>query len=46
MRVLDLFSVIGGKLNPQFVEWMMQYPRDWTKVSDLENKELNSWEIL
>lgn len=34
-----LVSVIGGKLNPQFVEWMMGYPEDWTKV---ELKELNN----
>jgi hypothetical protein len=36
-----LVSVIGGKLNPQFVEWMMGYPEDWTKV---ELKELNNSE--
>ena len=31
-----LVSVIGGKLNPQFVEWMMGYPEDWTKVEKSE----------
>lgn len=52
-----LLSVIGGKLNPQFVEWMMQYPTDWTKVmieipphknepkKKRDNKELNNLEM-
>lgn len=39
-----LVSVIGGKLNPQFVEWLMGYPQDHTKT--IENNESNSWEIL
>ena len=38
-----LVSVVGGKLNPTFVEWMMGYPKDWSEV---EKKELNSWEML
>lgn len=38
-----LVSVIGGKLNPHFVEWMMGYPQDWTKVG---LKELSNSEIL
>ena len=29
-----LVSVIGKKLNPQFVEWMMGYPVDWTKIDE------------
>ena len=23
-----------GSLNPQFVEWLMGYPKDWTAVED------------
>jgi hypothetical protein len=23
-----------GSLNPQFVEWLMGYPKDWTEVQD------------
>jgi len=26
---------IGGKLNPQWVEWLMGYPAEWTVLSDL-----------
>lgn len=25
-------SRVGGQLNPQFVEYLMNYPKDWTKV--------------
>lgn len=38
-----LVSVIGKKLNPSFVEWMMGYPDGW---SDTESSELSSLEIL
>lgn len=41
-----LVSVVGGKLNPQFVEWMMYYPQDYTLPKEYENNESNSWEIL
>jgi len=27
-------SIVGGSLNPQFVEWLMGYPKDWTEVQD------------
>ena len=26
-------SVVGGQLNPTFVEWLMGFPRGWTTVS-------------
>lgn len=39
-----LVCVIGGKLNPIFVEYMMGYPADYTKT--LENKESSNLEIL
>ncbi len=28
----NLGEVVGGNLNPQFVEWLMGYPQDWTKI--------------
>lgn len=40
-----LVSVIGGKLNPQFVEWMMGFPMNWTLPSEYENKESSNLEI-
>jgi hypothetical protein len=27
-------GLISGQLNPQFVEWMMCYPKDWTLLPD------------
>ena len=35
-----LVSVIGGKLNPTFVEWMMGYPENWTLIE--KNESSNS----
>ena len=29
---LMLDNVLGGKPNPQFVEWLMGYPQDWTML--------------
>lgn len=29
---LMLDNVLGGKPNPQFVEWLMGYPLDWTML--------------
>ena len=28
----------GGKLNPNFVEFLMAYPLDWTKIEPTELK--------
>ena len=28
----------GGKLNPNFVEFLMAYPTDWTKIDQTELK--------
>lgn len=25
-------SLVGKKINPQFLEWMMGYPMDWTEI--------------
>jgi len=29
---LALNAQVGGSLNPQFCEWLLGYPKDWTKV--------------
>ena len=26
----SISSIVGGSLNPQFVEWLMGYPKEWT----------------
>ena len=31
-----------GSLNPQFVEWMMGYPEDWTKLDDTQDGKTES----
>jgi hypothetical protein len=28
--------MLGGKLNPNFVEFLMGYPMDWTKIEPTE----------
>jgi len=33
-----LNAVIGGKLNPNFVEFLMGFPMDWTKIDQIESK--------
>jgi hypothetical protein len=30
----SISSIVGGSLNPQFVEWLMGYPKDWTEAQD------------
>ena len=33
---LPLNAVVGGSLNPEWVEWLMGYPTGWTALEDLE----------
>jgi len=33
---------VGGKLNPNFVEFLMAYPTDWTKIDKTELKVLET----
>jgi DNA (cytosine-5)-methyltransferase 1 len=35
---VNLNGVVGGKLNPNFVEFLMGFPMDWTKVELTELK--------
>lgn len=32
-RSKNLNDQIGGKLNPQFVEWLMNFPQEWTALN-------------
>ena len=32
----------GGKLNPHFVEFLMGYPMNWTKIEETESKHLET----
>lgn len=36
-RTPNLNSEAGGALNPEFVEWMMNFPRGWTDISGNQN---------
>lgn len=29
-----LATVVGGQLNPQFVEWLMNFPKGWTDLTE------------
>jgi hypothetical protein len=33
---------LGGKLNPNFVEFLMGYPMNWTKIEPTESKHLET----
>ena len=35
----SLLKKTGGKLNPNFVEFLMGFPMDWTKVESEESKD-------
>jgi hypothetical protein len=36
--------VMGGKLNPQWVEWLMGWPMGWTELPRLEMDRFQSWQ--
>lgn len=38
-----LSYVIGGKLNPEFVEWMMGWPIGWTELKPLATDRFQEW---
>lgn len=37
--------VLGGKPNPQYVEWMMGWPIGWTDLSPLEMDKYHQWRV-
>lgn len=38
-----LATAVGGKLNPQFVEWLMGWPIGWTSLDALEMDKFQQW---
>jgi hypothetical protein len=40
----EIASQIGGKLNPQWVEWLMGWPIGWTDLSALETDKFRMWQ--
>ena len=32
VRTPETMTLAGGSLNPQFVEWLMGFPMDWTSI--------------
>jgi hypothetical protein len=39
----DLTTVVGGQLNPQFVEWLMGWPLEWTALQPLAMDRFQEW---
>jgi hypothetical protein len=35
--------VDGGKLNPEFVEWLMNFPKGWTSLEPMELSDMETW---
>ena len=35
---------VGGSLNPNWVEWLMGWPVDWTSLERLDDAQILSWE--
>jgi DNA (cytosine-5)-methyltransferase 1 len=40
-----LASLVGGKLNPTWVEWLMGWPLGWTDLKPIKMEELLRWKI-
>ena len=38
-----LATWVGGKIHPNFTEWMMGWPLDWTDLKPLEMGKFQSW---
>jgi hypothetical protein len=38
--------VEGGKLNPEWVEWLMGWPMGWTGLQPLETDKFQEWQRL
>lgn len=39
----DTEGIIGGKLNPQWAEWFMGWPSEWTDLKPLETDKFRQW---
>ena len=40
----SLSSIVGGKLNPTWVEWLMAFPLGWTDLKPLEMHKFQQWQ--
>lgn len=40
----DLQTVIGGSLNPPWVEWLMGWPIGWTDLEPLATGKFRQWQ--
>ena len=38
-----LATHVGGKIHPEFQEWMMGWPQGWTGLSQVEMGRFQSW---
>lgn len=38
-----LSSIVGGQLNPDWVEWLMNWPINWTRLEKLSNEHFERW---
>lgn len=36
-------NVVQGQLNPEFVEWLMWWPRGWTSLDPLQSDHIQAW---
>src|SRR3990167_1670174 len=39
-------ELIGGKLNPTWVEWLMNWPMGWTSLKAFDIMEYLEWEVI
>jgi hypothetical protein len=45
-KTLSLATHVGGKIHPQFTEWMMGLPLGWTDLKPLEMHKFQKWQKL
>jgi hypothetical protein len=42
-RSQPLTEVVGGQLNPNWVEWLMGWPIGWTDLKPLATDKFQQW---
>ncbi len=42
----EITGIYGGKLNPEWTEWLMGWPRGWTDLKPLEMDKYLQWRLL
>jgi hypothetical protein len=46
-KLTDFYQLVNGRnLHPNFAEWMMNYPLEWTDLKPLEMDKFQSWQQL